>query len=510
MAVADATPCLLQKQLSRHSACTANRTFGCFETAVGRHHYLWVRDGCRGIFSCEKRAEQRERNANVDKRAERTRVLCGDFRSSAYTTCSCSAAVRPTHVPVRMTHRWSEYAAGRGGTGQAFSSVVTSSLPSLPVPLVRCFVEQSRAQFGEDHALFALLLAIVGPGTAGAFVEIGAYDGVTWSNTFALEECLAWRGVLIEANSASWDQLQQKRRSCATRRSTCLHAAVCQPSGEMYVTGRSQEVSGSPHDMTHRYLSKWKRFNHADEPSSLTAVPCAPMSELLAQHTWPSIENGQGGGAARGGRIRVHLLSIDVEGAEERVLQTTNLSEVAVALVEMDGTSPLRDARKHRHMLLSGFQPLPIYLQSSTAYINANVELRPRHCELPHSRSARGEDLLLFPTLLAASGFGPGRFIDEAANPIAGIVEACHGWTRVPPNHPQSAVSGGDVELLSARARALSSHSHSLSRYKLVAVAGAAAEQVEAAQLLTSSFTAVKHLVMYDTVLWSRNSLTHL
>lgn len=31
-------------------------------------------------------------------------------------------------------------------------------------------------------------------------MELGAFDGVTDSNTFILEKCFDWRGVLIEAN----------------------------------------------------------------------------------------------------------------------------------------------------------------------------------------------------------------------------------------------------------------------------------------------------------------------
>ena len=34
----------------------------------------------------------------------------------------------------------------------------------------------------------------------GTFVEIGAFDGVNLSNTYMLERCYDWRGLLIEAN----------------------------------------------------------------------------------------------------------------------------------------------------------------------------------------------------------------------------------------------------------------------------------------------------------------------
>ena len=33
----------------------------------------------------------------------------------------------------------------------------------------------------------------------GRYFEIGALDGVTLSNTYALQRCLGWSGLLIEA-----------------------------------------------------------------------------------------------------------------------------------------------------------------------------------------------------------------------------------------------------------------------------------------------------------------------
>ena len=35
------------------------------------------------------------------------------------------------------------------------------------------------------------------PVPRGSFVELGAYDGLSNSNTFMLERCFAWRGLLV-------------------------------------------------------------------------------------------------------------------------------------------------------------------------------------------------------------------------------------------------------------------------------------------------------------------------
>ena len=66
---------------------------------------------------------------------------------------------------------------------------------------MECVGRRSRAQYGEDVHLLPLLLEATG-GARGVFVEMGALDGFDKSNTYALERCLGWDGVLIEAEAA--------------------------------------------------------------------------------------------------------------------------------------------------------------------------------------------------------------------------------------------------------------------------------------------------------------------
>lgn len=39
------------------------------------------------------------------------------------------------------------------------------------------------------------------------YVEIGALDGILYSNTLHLHTCLGWRGVLVEGNRANYERL---------------------------------------------------------------------------------------------------------------------------------------------------------------------------------------------------------------------------------------------------------------------------------------------------------------
>ena len=46
----------------------------------------------------------------------------------------------------------------------------------------------------------------------GVYIEAGALDGETMSNTLALEMDLGWKGLLIEADPASYLKMKSKNR----------------------------------------------------------------------------------------------------------------------------------------------------------------------------------------------------------------------------------------------------------------------------------------------------------
>ena len=66
-------------------------------------------------------------------------------------------------------------------------------------PALSCALEQSRSQHFADLSLLPFLLRAANS-SRGHFVEIGALDGVSLSNTLMLERCFGWGGLLVEAS----------------------------------------------------------------------------------------------------------------------------------------------------------------------------------------------------------------------------------------------------------------------------------------------------------------------
>src|SRR5689334_17383054 len=116
-------------------------------------------------------------------------------------------------------------------------------------------VANARSQHGED----LLVAAHFGEKRGGYFVEVGALDGVTFSNTYLLEIDYGWTGVLIEA-----DPLQAA--ACADARPGARTVAVAatsparagNPVELTVVEGQEAHSSLSLSDRTRGYIEYWR------------------------------------------------------------------------------------------------------------------------------------------------------------------------------------------------------------------------------------------------------------
>jgi FkbM family methyltransferase len=152
-------------------------------------------------------------------------------------------------------------------------------------------VELSKSECGQDF--FALIANDFA--SDKTFVEIGAYDGITYSNTYLLEKKFDWDGILIECIPRNFEIIKDSRKSKAI-----LAAATPQNVESVDVvelaasnlSGLSQEVS----------RNKWKTISHKVRGYSLDSI--LKMAD----------QNG-----------KIGFLSIDIEGAEFSIFENVNL-----------------------------------------------------------------------------------------------------------------------------------------------------------------------------------------
>tara|TARA_B100000745_G_scaffold300599_1_gene255785 strand:+ start:7739 stop:8335 length:597 start_codon:yes stop_codon:yes gene_type:complete len=144
----------------------------------------------------------------------------------------------------------------------------------------------------------------------GFFVEIGANDGITQSNTYKLERRYGWRGVLIEPTFNNFIQCVENRNKenvfafCACVSFQYDKELLELTYSNLMTTGKTSSIQAQKH------LQRGERFTHPATHVTLH-VPAKTMNQVLIDANAPK---------------HIDLLSLDVEGAELDVLQGIDFS----------------------------------------------------------------------------------------------------------------------------------------------------------------------------------------
>jgi FkbM family methyltransferase len=126
----------------------------------------------------------------------------------------------------------------------------------------------------------------------GYFIEIGSTNGVAINNTYLLEKRYGWSGICVEPNPYFFQHLQVNRSSL------CLNVCVDREPGE--VDFLFDSVMGGIVDGNTDVQPKI-----AQSSVKVQRIQTTTLLDILKTHHAPKM---------------IHYLSIDVEGAEERIL----------------------------------------------------------------------------------------------------------------------------------------------------------------------------------------------
>ncbi len=189
----------------------------------------------------------------------------------------------------------------------------------------------------------------------GFFVEAGANDGFTQSNTYWLERFRAWRGLLVEPMPEQAGEARKSRRRSVVVECALVAADYRQPTVRMRFGDLMSTVAGAQDaDWAQRGLALGWR-----DPYELD-VPARTLSSLLDEIAAPDID----------------LLSLDVEGFEAPALRGLDLARhapryVLVEIHDPEVNRPPIDAilaeRYDEHGWLSGSDLLYVRRDIATA-----------------------------------------------------------------------------------------------------------------------------------------------
>lgn len=190
-----------------------------------------------------------------------------------------------------------------------------------------CIDHLYKAQFGEDRVLWEVFRHR----RSGYFIEVGAYDGVTLSNTFFLEQ-MGWRGLLIEAMRPMCE-----RAAAARPRSRVVHAAVGKrgSSGTTKFTVAENVPVLSFMQADAEHVERCKR-----EGARLVEVevPLRCLDDILRSER-EGTSDGEGPWHAKHG-WGIDVVSIDVEGGELDVLDGFSLERFKPRVLIMENDRP--------------------------------------------------------------------------------------------------------------------------------------------------------------------------
>ena len=197
------------------------------------------------------------------------------------------------------------------------------------LPLAECIAKNAGSgSWAESMMLLPLQLEAAGY-RPGVFLEIGALDGISGSQTLILEKCFGWNGVLIEASPKNFEKLERSGRNA-----TKVHAAGCKNGDMVRMSNAGNSIDAALDLVSKEYLAKWGRHMNM---SHSVSVPCKELRDILYDAAYE----------------RVDFMSVDVQGSELQVLQTVDPKVLNLVLVEAEGTSQQKN--EHVRRLLKGY-----------------------------------------------------------------------------------------------------------------------------------------------------------
>ena len=149
----------------------------------------------------------------------------------------------------------------------------------------------------------------------GYFVDIGAADGIKFSNSKFFEE-LGWRGVCVEPNPKAFEALQ----SCRTNK--CAMKAISDKIGTdkfFQITNGPEQLSGLQNEFNQTGISRINECynNDSDFDFEYIDVECDLFENIVEQ-------------------TQIDFLSLDTEGNELKILQTIDFDKFDINVITVE------------------------------------------------------------------------------------------------------------------------------------------------------------------------------
>lgn len=153
--------------------------------------------------------------------------------------------------------------------------------------------------------------------TSGYFVDVGAHDGKTINNTLFFEETLNWTGINIEPIKDVYDNIVKNRPSCANL-NVAIDTIDYGKQKFFLNKGYTEMISGLVNYYDPRHYDRLNRENaYFKSNTQIIDVETRTLASIFKQYDVNHI----------------NYLSIDVEGAEQAVINSIDFENVFIDVI---------------------------------------------------------------------------------------------------------------------------------------------------------------------------------
>ena len=194
------------------------------------------------------------------------------------------------------------------------------------------FITKNRLTFAANHADLLIYKLLPKP---GFYVELGANDGITQSQTKFLEVYCGWRGVLIEPTPEIYRMLKENRSSKNYfENSACVSFDFPNQEIPMLYSDLMTISLEGQNDVINRQLHAQEGVKHLlrGVENYEYMASATTLNQILMSSEAPGV---------------IDLLSLDVEGAELEVLQGIDFNRYKFRIVFIE----TRSIREVEHFL---------------------------------------------------------------------------------------------------------------------------------------------------------------
>lgn len=146
----------------------------------------------------------------------------------------------------------------------------------------------------------------------GVFFDIGAHDGISYSNTYYFEKELGWVGICVEPQDEIYEQLEKNRTCC------CVKGCVYNQTG----LSPFVQVNG-PSDMLSGLLDTYDPKHHQRVETEVTLLGGSKEILKVATYTFNDL-------CEKYNITHFDFVSIDTEGSEEAIVKSIDFDKVTI------------------------------------------------------------------------------------------------------------------------------------------------------------------------------------